>query len=71
MKWELVPADPPLGWDDLLPEEPKAKRYPPTQCLCGRFAKFVRGQSYYNGTWDCYRTIVNCSRCGEVWIEHV
>lgn len=40
-------------------------------CLCGRFAKWVGEQHYYNGTFNCYRYTVRCSRCGEVDIECV
>jgi hypothetical protein len=43
----------------------------PVQCLCGRFAKWVSDYSYFNGSYDCYRITVLCSRCGEVDIECV
>lgn len=72
----------PITWEDLVghPEPPSdAKpqymatrdRPPPLQCTCGRFAKYVGDQHYYNGTWDCYRYTVRCSRCGDVDIECV
>ena len=41
------------------------------QCLCGRFAKYLGGRSYYNGTFDCYSFDVDCSRCGVVTVECV
>lgn len=46
-------------------------RLPPVQCTCGRFAKFIRSEKYYNGTWNCERLWVRCSRCGDVGIEVV
>ena len=44
---------------------------PGLHCLCGRFAKWVGDQHYYNGNFDCYRYTVRCSRCGDVDIECV
>lgn len=41
------------------------------QCYCGRWAKYLGGRSYYNGTWDCYSYDVMCSRCGQVTVECV
>jgi hypothetical protein len=62
----------PDGWND----EPETKRYgnrgnPSAQCACGRFAKHVRTERYYNGFFDTVSMTVDCSRCGEVSIRLV
>ena len=67
----------------LTPEEVAAldsephwtEQHPPRvetpHCLCGRFAKYLGGRNYYNGTYDCYSFDVECSRCGIVTVECV
>lgn len=58
---------------EVLGEQVPAKsvRHPSVQCLCGRFAKWMGDQHYYNGQFDCYRYTVLCSRCGTVDVECV
>lgn len=62
--------------DDVeIPEEiakPQADPEPePVHCLCGRFAKYLGGRSYYNGNYSCYSFDVDCSKCGVVTVECV
>lgn len=57
------------SWPDPLGESKQGRETP--HCLCGRFAKWVGDQHYYNGQFDCYRYTVRCSRCGDVDIECV
>lgn len=73
-----ITFDGPFVWDPT-PEEiaaaEKENRHFQSRmryhCLCGRFAKWVGDQHYYNGTWNCYRYTVRCTRCGDVDIECV
>lgn len=61
-------------WLDDPEQDAEYRRWQSRQrahCLCGRFARFLRVEHYYNGTWNCARTWIHCSRCGEVKIEHV
>lgn len=37
-------------------EEAVRYRTIPSRCLCGRFAKYVGEQHYYNGQFDCGRS---------------
>jgi hypothetical protein len=65
-----------LSWDDLsepAPGDPQRPMQvaPALHCLCGRFAKYLGDQHYYNGQFDCYRYTIRCSRCGDVDIECV
>lgn len=67
LTWELLtepPAEP--HWT----EEHPAPRFA-LRCGCGRFAKWVGDQHYYNGNYNCYRYTIRCSRCGDVDIECV
>lgn len=57
-------------WTEEHPERRPTNAEQP-HCLCGRFAKYVGGQNYYNGQFDCYRYTVRCTRCGDVTIECV
>lgn len=50
---------------------PRSPKHPAAQCLCGRFAKWLGDEHYYNGQFDCYRYTVRCSRCGDVSVECV
>lgn len=50
-------------------EHPVAREQ--VRCLCGRFAKWLGDQHYYNGQFDCYRYTIRCSRCGDVDVECV
>jgi hypothetical protein len=61
-------ADGPMEDDPVL--HPKQKKMPP-HCYCGRFAKWVGDQHYYNGRFDCYRYTVRCTRCGDIDVECV
>lgn len=38
---------------------------------CGRFAKRLPTEHYYNGTWNCIRGWTLCSKCGELSEEYV
>lgn len=76
MEWIVLDADEVARLDerDRMEMEALEKRAPnrhQPHCLCGRFAKWVSDQHYYNGTFDCYRYTVRCSRCGDVDIECV
>lgn len=52
--------------------QPPRRRGPQPQCPgCGRFAKWLRGEHYYNGWFNCYRFYTSCSRCGECSTECV
>lgn len=53
------------------PLETKPKPKGTFWCLCGRFAKFVGENHYYNGEFNCYSYTVNCSRCGIITVECV
>jgi hypothetical protein len=57
-------------WDAEATAAPQ-RRLPQVQCSCGRFAKYLRTEHYYNGNWNCERLWVRCSRCGDVGIELV
>lgn len=48
-------------------EEPVSKRIQtaPNCAYCGRFVKNSRGRNWYNGVFDCYTWIYDCSKCGE------
>lgn len=66
--WREVPA--PKDFD--RPAEPKSRRAPAWNCPgCGRFARHLATTPYYNGTWNCVRTEVQCGQCGRQRIEHV
>jgi hypothetical protein len=62
-----------IRWDDLLEPGPVLARpvKPALHCECGRYAKWLGDEHYYNGSFDCYRYTLLCSRCGEVTIECV
>jgi hypothetical protein len=65
--WSL--ADPPEGYYDT--REPQKVRLPPLQGTCGHFVRYVAYQRYYNGNFDCARTLYHCTLCGPGKIEHV
>lgn len=68
LTWEL------LDWDDTC-VEPDYQLHPrphyDVHCLCGRFAKYKGGRSYYNGWYDCYSYDVDCKKCGVTTVECV
>ena len=65
-RWTLVPADPILEEDREPP-----RRLPPLQVVCGHFVRYTGFQRYYNGSFDCARTLYVCTLCGPGCIEHV
>lgn len=55
-----------LKTNDYPDDDDSPQRYGGVHCPgCGRFAKYVRTDYYYNGTWDMIDVIVRCSKCGE------
>lgn len=66
-----------MRWQDILDlTEPDDSpilqpKVPGIRCACGRFAKWVGDEHYYNGQFDCYRYVVRCTRCGDVTVECV
>ena len=70
-----------MNWGEIfkgeLPYPPDNHDYEPGQrntsnCPgCGRFAKYVGDEHYYNGTWDCYRYTTRCKKCGDLDTECV
>lgn len=67
MRFTLVPADP----AERPTEDWRPKRLPPLQGLCGHFVKYTGYQNYYNGSFNCARTLYVCTLCGLGEIEHV
>lgn len=57
------------GW---LPYEELVKSIGPSvQCSCGRFAKYLRTEKGFNGSYSTETMFVDCTRCGKVRIELV
>ena len=76
MEWEVLDAEEVArleaeGLAEAVDLQRRAPNREQVHCPCGRFAKWVGDQHYYNGQFDCYRYTVRCSRCGDVDIECV